>query len=474
MQLRELSGTLGCACVGLVAVFVTHCTMPRLGPLVLADFPDAGDGGAGAAGSTYPGACTSTSTGETVAPGVYCGQELGLSPAARYSCSAGNAAATLLGDCAQGCTDPQAGSALCIALCAGSTGSFCGTAFGGDPNMLYVCSGGAAVTSTPCPFGCVQEDADSGVDPGYDLCGDADDAGGVATGDAGAVPTVVLAAPADGAVAVQWSAETNPATGFTVTASPGGLKVQVGPQARYAMVTGLTNGTAYTFWVQEDSGSPSKATAAVTPQAGAAIITDVPYIMPEHYGTCEIAALAETLVHAGIAATQTDILNSVGVDETPASLANGVLTWGDPYASYVGNPDGNEQAMTGYGTYYSTIQRVALSLGVTVVAAGEGTSAASVYAAVQQGHPVITWVNHQWVSEPAAAAWHCDDGRTQTMNGLPLEYWGPFEHAFVVVGVSDDSIVVQTDTEPNPWTVYAKSDFEIGFAQFGNMAIVIQ
>ncbi|WP_323101230.1 glycoside hydrolase domain-containing protein, partial [Intrasporangium sp. YIM S08009] len=87
-----------------------------------------------------------------------------------------------------------------------------------------------------------------------------------------AAPGSVSAVPGDGQATVRWAAATdngNPVTGYTVTASPGGAKVSTNGSARSAVVTGLTNGTSYTFTVTATNavgtGPASTRTPAVTP-----------------------------------------------------------------------------------------------------------------------------------------------------------------------------------------------------------------
>jgi Fibronectin type III domain len=80
--------------------------------------------------------------------------------------------------------------------------------------------------------------------------------------------------PRHNAVRVSWSSPdsgNSPITGFTVTANPGGATIQAGADARSAIVTGLTNGTSYTFSVvarnaigASDASPPS---GRMTPQA---------------------------------------------------------------------------------------------------------------------------------------------------------------------------------------------------------------
>lgn len=84
-------------------------------------------------------------------------------------------------------------------------------------------------------------------------------------------PTGVVATPLNGAARVAFvpPADTGGAalTGFRVTSSPGGITAE--GTSSPILVTGLTNGVAYTFTVEAENsagyGTPSAASAAVTP-----------------------------------------------------------------------------------------------------------------------------------------------------------------------------------------------------------------
>jgi serine protease len=84
-------------------------------------------------------------------------------------------------------------------------------------------------------------------------------------------PTRVTAIPGNGLAVVSWTPSTtgDPATSYTVTASPGGMTVTT--TGTSATVTGLTNGTSYTFTVTAANSAGtsvvSAASAAVTPSA---------------------------------------------------------------------------------------------------------------------------------------------------------------------------------------------------------------
>ena len=88
-------------------------------------------------------------------------------------------------------------------------------------------------------------------------------------------PTNVVAKAAEASAIVSWSPPIDnggsPITGYTVTASPGGATVTAGRNASSATVSGLTDGTSYTFTVTAansgGSGPASAASNAVTPAA---------------------------------------------------------------------------------------------------------------------------------------------------------------------------------------------------------------
>jgi hypothetical protein len=91
-----------------------------------------------------------------------------------------------------------------------------------------------------------------------------------------AAPTAVHASPGNTQATVGWTAPSNGGsaiTGYTVTSSPGGLTANVGATTS-ATVTGLTNGTPYTFTVTATNaigtGPASAASSPVTPVSGIA------------------------------------------------------------------------------------------------------------------------------------------------------------------------------------------------------------
>src|SRR5579864_1821513 len=123
------------------------------------------------------------------------------------------------------------------------------------------------------------------------------------------------------------------------------------------------------------SPSPVRATAA----GGVARTLGVPWYRQAFGLSCEEASLRMALAYQGISTTDAAILDIIGTDERPAYVQDGVMHWGNPYTTFVGNPNGSEVALTGYGTYYPTIARAATVLGGRVVRAGEGITPRQLY-----------------------------------------------------------------------------------------------
>jgi len=107
----------------------------------------------------------------------------------------------------------------------------------------------------------------------------------VAVGTPGA-PTGVSAAAGNQSATVSWTAPVStggsPITGYTVTSSPGGITATTVAPATSVVVSGLTNGTAYTFIVTAANGVGSGASSA--PSNSVTPVAPPPVTSPANHG----------------------------------------------------------------------------------------------------------------------------------------------------------------------------------------------
>lgn len=180
---------------------------------------------------------------------------------------------------------------------------------------------------------------------------------------------------------------------------------------------------------------------------------------------CEAAALQMALAHEGYRVGQNRILVESGIDWRPPVRDATGFHWGDPYTSFVGNPDGSEIRLTGYGEYAPVLAKAAYLSGGALLAVGEGISPGTIYWYVLHGHPAVAWVSFDF-------RWHqvthyvAFDGRT-------VQFGSPYEHAVTVVGVWGNWVVIN-----NPWGGRRqwiwRSTFEAAYATFNDMAVILR
>ena len=189
---------------------------------------------------------------------------------------------------------------------------------------------------------------------------------------------------------------------------------------------------------------------------------------------CEAAALQMALRYEGFATGQATILGRMGADTRSGYYdSNGTLRWGNAYKVFVGNVNGSEPKLTGYGTYWPVVERVAQSYNSNVVlSAGTGISPSTVYADVRAGDPVQVWVTWDWAAH-GLGHWLTFDGSTW------VAYAGPVEHSLDIIGVSDTQVLVADPMggqgfsgHPSPTYWLNKSTFESSYNTYQDMAVV--
>jgi uncharacterized protein YvpB len=181
---------------------------------------------------------------------------------------------------------------------------------------------------------------------------------------------------------------------------------------------------------------------------------------------CETGALQMALAALGQSYTQPELFALEKPDLRPAVVGpdNTVLRWGNPYANFVGDVNGLETNLTGYGVYSPVIVAIARSHGAPGTIGFPGMLAENVYDALWLGHPVEVWVNAGWV-RPPIGTWTAWDGQ--------LVPYTLDEHAVTLSGVSTDSVRVNDPLHGTQYWV-KKTTFEANWRDFGNQAVIFQ
>jgi uncharacterized protein YvpB len=193
------------------------------------------------------------------------------------------------------------------------------------------------------------------------------------------------------------------------------------------------------------------------------IISGVTFYYQDHPLSCEEAATSMALSHQGINLSQDQILAELGSDRRAEYVdSSGRVRWGNPYETFVGNVNGSESNFTGYGTYYPPLVRIARAHGAKIIAYGS-MSAATVYARVIAGHPVVAFATWDW-------AWHPRRDYL-SFDGQWIPFIGPAQasHVYTVVGVSPSSVLINDPIRGQYWI--SKASFQAGYSDF-NEAIV--
>jgi uncharacterized protein YvpB len=191
---------------------------------------------------------------------------------------------------------------------------------------------------------------------------------------------------------------------------------------------------------------------------------------------CETAALQMGLAALGRYYTQDQLIAMQPQPETRppvmGPVVNGhktVKQWGNPYKNFVGNIDGADWIPTGYGIYYPPLVGVAQSHGAPNVIGGEGATngwtATKIYDALAAGHPVMAWVETGWMSAYV--------GTWTAWDGTPIRY-SLIEHVVTLSGVSATQVRVNDPWKSGSQYWFGKAAFEASWADFNNMAIILQ
>lgn len=211
----------------------------------------------------------------------------------------------------------------------------------------------------------------------------------------------------------------------------------------------------------------ARSSAGAGSGSGARILTsrvlNVPFFRQVYALSCEAAALEMALGYEGIGAEQGSILSVMGIDYRGVVSDASGFHWGDPYAAFVGNPNGSEINNTGYGTYYPVVAQAAVRLGGRVIAASEGISPQAIYQNVLAGHPSVAWISYDYYPH-RNTAYRAFDGRV-------VQFGPGYEHALLVAGVTETSVLVFDPARGTYWV--SKGRFEAAYSVFNDMAVIL-
>jgi len=188
------------------------------------------------------------------------------------------------------------------------------------------------------------------------------------------------------------------------------------------------------------------------------IVRGVPMIYQNHPLSCEEAATSMALAHQGIHVSQDQILRELGADLRPMYVdGHGRVRWGNPYETFVGNVNGSESNYTGFGTFYPPLVRVARAHGARILAYGT-MSAATIYARLIAGHPVVVFSTWDW-------QWHPRHDYL-SFDGRWIPWIGPgiSSHVYTAVGVSPTRVLINDPIRGQYWI--SKRAFEAGYSDF--------
>lgn len=168
-------------------------------------------------------------------------------------------------------------------------------------------------------------------------------------------------------------------------------------------------------------GLPSNTVSMVFTTKPPIVKLNVPLYRQQHISSCEASAARMALAYRGIFANDADIVQRFGYNPRP--LYKSTNTWDDPNEMYVGNINGAQPKLEGYGAYAGPIAKGIKSYGIDAQAI-YNVNAINIAEQIHSGNPVI--IIGTWGGAPKRVNWNGPNGVVEAWYG---------EHARVVVGV---------------------------------------
>jgi uncharacterized protein YvpB len=218
-----------------------------------------------------------------------------------------------------------------------------------------------------------------------------------------------------------------------------------------------------------DAASPSQEVAQAPAPRPTERVLDIKIHYQEHNLTCEAAALKMALAYEGITVDEMTLVGYMTNDRRPAQFDSRgrLVAWGDPAQSFVGDPDGHIERLTGYGVYFGPVATAARKAGAQAIKAGGGLygsaiAPSEVYDAVLDGHPVVAWISNTYGTVNLI--------RYTAFDGATVSYTLT-EHAVTVIGVRPDAVLINDPWFGQRW--HSKAQFEAAYATFQQMAVIV-
>ncbi len=194
------------------------------------------------------------------------------------------------------------------------------------------------------------------------------------------------------------------------------------------------------------------------------VILDIKAYAQTHPASCEAASTHAVVSYFGSDLSENEIIEQVGADDGERYMGDdGKLYWGNPQEKFVGDIDGENVYVDGYGVYNQPIYEVLKQHGFAESISKTEWVIADLLSYVKRGFPAIVWISNDY-SKKDVGIMVDEDG-----NENPW-IWG--EHAVVLRGVEGSKLHIMDVGNGSFYTV-SKSEFETGFANLNNMAIVV-
>jgi uncharacterized protein YvpB len=152
----------------------------------------------------------------------------------------------------------------------------------------------------------------------------------------------------------------------------------------------------------------------------------IPIYRQVYQQSCEAASLRMALAYRQIQTTDLKILELMKYDNQPAKKVGGAWQWGDPHQMFVGDKNGDQTKMTGYGVFGEPIAAASEQLG-RPAAVNNAVKPEWLAQQIYAGNPVVLWGVSVKISD---TKWTTPAGKEIT---APIR-----THTRLVVGVKGD------------------------------------